>query len=146
MSAQGTYRFYSVQRQTILLVNGEPLGRASAKVCRPGEASRGRGDFFFIFPKVRLGWNIHFTTSKMMRTLYFWINQSIFIGNSTVLLAESIENSRTKVNLISSYFVKRNPKVNYHLWYQSNYPKNFSFWEIWQNVKFWDLDKNYHKV
>ena len=27
MSAQGTYRFYSVQRQTILLVNGEPLGR-----------------------------------------------------------------------------------------------------------------------
>ena len=27
MSAQGTYRFYSVQRQTILFVNGEPLGR-----------------------------------------------------------------------------------------------------------------------
>ena len=27
MSAQGTYRFYSVQRQTILLVNGEPLGQ-----------------------------------------------------------------------------------------------------------------------
>ena len=27
MSAQGTYRFYSVKRQTILLVNGEPLGR-----------------------------------------------------------------------------------------------------------------------
>ena len=27
MSAQGTYRFYSVSRQTILLVNGEPLGR-----------------------------------------------------------------------------------------------------------------------
>ena len=27
MSAQGTYRFYSVQRQTILIVNGEPLGR-----------------------------------------------------------------------------------------------------------------------
>ena len=27
MSAQGTHRFYSVQRQTILLVNGEPLGR-----------------------------------------------------------------------------------------------------------------------
>ena len=26
MSAQGTYRFYSVERQTILLVNGEPLG------------------------------------------------------------------------------------------------------------------------
>ena len=25
MSAQGTYRFYSVQRQTILLVNEEPL-------------------------------------------------------------------------------------------------------------------------
>ena len=27
MSAQGTYRFYSVERQTILLVNGEPLLR-----------------------------------------------------------------------------------------------------------------------
>ena len=27
MSAQGTYRFYSVERQTILLVNGEPLYR-----------------------------------------------------------------------------------------------------------------------
>ena len=27
MSAQGTYRFYSVERQTILLVNGEALGR-----------------------------------------------------------------------------------------------------------------------
>jgi len=27
MSAQGTYRFYSVKRQTILLVNREPLGR-----------------------------------------------------------------------------------------------------------------------
>mgnify|MGYP006896102040 CR=1 FL=1 len=27
MSAQGTYRFYSVWRQTILIVNGEPLGR-----------------------------------------------------------------------------------------------------------------------
>ena len=27
MSAQGTYRFYSVKRQTILLVNGEPIGR-----------------------------------------------------------------------------------------------------------------------
>ena len=27
MSAQGTYRFYFVSRQTILLVNGEPLGR-----------------------------------------------------------------------------------------------------------------------
>ena len=31
MSAQGTYRFYSVQRQTILLVNGEPLGRERLK-------------------------------------------------------------------------------------------------------------------
>ena len=31
MSAQGTYRFYSVQRQTILLVNGEPLGRERDK-------------------------------------------------------------------------------------------------------------------
>ena len=31
MSAQGTYRFYSVLRQTILLVNGEPLGRERAK-------------------------------------------------------------------------------------------------------------------
>ena len=27
MSAQGPYRSYSVQRQTIFLVNGEPLGR-----------------------------------------------------------------------------------------------------------------------
>ena len=27
MSAQGTDRFYSVKRQTILLVNREPLGR-----------------------------------------------------------------------------------------------------------------------
>ena len=27
MSAQGTYRFYSVWRQTILLINGEALGR-----------------------------------------------------------------------------------------------------------------------
>ena len=27
MSALGTYRFYSVKRQTILLVNGEPFGR-----------------------------------------------------------------------------------------------------------------------
>ena len=27
MSAQGTCRFYSVQRQTILLVKGEPPGR-----------------------------------------------------------------------------------------------------------------------
>ena len=27
MSAQGTYRFYSVWRQTILLVNGEALGQ-----------------------------------------------------------------------------------------------------------------------
>ena len=27
MSAQGTYRFYSVSRQKILLVNGEPPGR-----------------------------------------------------------------------------------------------------------------------
>ena len=33
MSAQGTYRFYSVKRQTILLVNGEPLGRERVKVC-----------------------------------------------------------------------------------------------------------------
>jgi len=32
MSAQGTYRFYSVQRQTILLVNGEPLGRERVKI------------------------------------------------------------------------------------------------------------------
>ena len=32
MSAQGTYRFYSVQRQTILLVNGEPLGRERVKL------------------------------------------------------------------------------------------------------------------
>ena len=31
MSAQGTYRFYSVQRQTILLVNGEPIGRERVK-------------------------------------------------------------------------------------------------------------------
>ena len=31
MSAQGTYRFYSVQRQTILLINGEPLGRGRVK-------------------------------------------------------------------------------------------------------------------
>ena len=31
MSAQGTYRFYSVERQTILLVNGEPLGRERVK-------------------------------------------------------------------------------------------------------------------
>ena len=29
MSAQGTYRFYSVWRQTILLVNGEPLGKVN---------------------------------------------------------------------------------------------------------------------
>ena len=27
MSAQGTYRFYSVSRGTILIVNGKPLGR-----------------------------------------------------------------------------------------------------------------------
>ena len=27
MSAQGTYRFYSVKRQMILLLKGEPLGR-----------------------------------------------------------------------------------------------------------------------
>ena len=32
MSAQGTYRFYSLQRQTILLVNGEPLGRERDKL------------------------------------------------------------------------------------------------------------------
>ena len=32
MSAQGTYRFYSVQRQTILLVNGEPLGREGVNI------------------------------------------------------------------------------------------------------------------
>ena len=32
MSAQLTYRFYSVSRQTILLVNGEPLGRERVKV------------------------------------------------------------------------------------------------------------------
>ena len=31
MSAQGTYRFYSVQRQTILLVNGERLRRERVK-------------------------------------------------------------------------------------------------------------------
>ena len=31
MSAQGTYRFYFVSRQTILLVNGEPLGRERVK-------------------------------------------------------------------------------------------------------------------
>ena len=31
MSAQDTYRFYSVYRQTILLVNGEPLGREKVK-------------------------------------------------------------------------------------------------------------------
>ena len=31
MSAQGTYRFYFVSRQTILLVNEEPLGRERAK-------------------------------------------------------------------------------------------------------------------
>ena len=31
MSAQGTYRFYSVSRQTILLVNGEPLGQERVK-------------------------------------------------------------------------------------------------------------------
>ena len=30
MSAQGTYRFYS--RQTILLVNGEPLGRERVSI------------------------------------------------------------------------------------------------------------------
>ena len=34
MSAWGTYRFYSVQRQTILLVNGEPLGRERVKNLR----------------------------------------------------------------------------------------------------------------
>ena len=34
MSAQGTYRFYSVERQTILLVNGEPLGRERVKAPR----------------------------------------------------------------------------------------------------------------
>ena len=32
MSAQGTYRFYSVSRQTILLVNGEPLGRERVNI------------------------------------------------------------------------------------------------------------------
>ena len=31
MSAQGSYRFYSVYRQTILLVTGEPLGRERVK-------------------------------------------------------------------------------------------------------------------
>ena len=31
MSAQGTYRFYSVWRQTILLVKGVPLGRERVK-------------------------------------------------------------------------------------------------------------------
>jgi len=31
MSAQGTYRFYSVSHQTSLLVNGEPLGRERVK-------------------------------------------------------------------------------------------------------------------
>ena len=31
MSAQGTYGFYSVELQTILLVNGEPLGREKVK-------------------------------------------------------------------------------------------------------------------
>ena len=31
MSAQGNYRFYSVLRQTILLVHGEPLGRERVK-------------------------------------------------------------------------------------------------------------------
>ena len=31
MSAQGTYKFHSVQRQTILLVNGEPLARERVK-------------------------------------------------------------------------------------------------------------------
>ena len=31
MSDQGTYTFYSVQRQTISLVNGEPLRRERVK-------------------------------------------------------------------------------------------------------------------
>ena len=31
MSAQGAYRFHPVQRQTILLVNGEPLGQERVK-------------------------------------------------------------------------------------------------------------------
>ena len=39
MSAQGTYRFYSVYRQTILLVNGEPLGRERVK-CKSALAER----------------------------------------------------------------------------------------------------------
>ena len=48
MSAQGTYRFYSVKRQTILLVNEELLGRervkehsihyqSSKQLARPGQ-------------------------------------------------------------------------------------------------------------
>ena len=35
MSAQGTYRFYSVYRQTILLVNEEPLGRERVNGLKP---------------------------------------------------------------------------------------------------------------
>ena len=34
MRAQGTYRFYSVERQTILLVNGEPLGQERVNALR----------------------------------------------------------------------------------------------------------------
>ena len=37
MSAQGTYRFYSVYRQTILLVNGEPFGRERVNACNSFE-------------------------------------------------------------------------------------------------------------
>ena len=38
------------------LVSGKSSPRVSfaLKVCRPGAASHGRGDLFFIFPKVRL--------------------------------------------------------------------------------------------
>ena len=47
MSAQGTYRFYSVQRQTILLVNGEPLGQERVK-----QGSFGSFPFFAAMNKI----------------------------------------------------------------------------------------------
>ena len=46
------------------------------KVCRPAAAPRGHIDFLFIFPKVRLGWDIHFTT-RNETTLF--LNQPINI-------------------------------------------------------------------
>ena len=67
MSARGTYRFHSVQRQTILLVNGESLGRLLVVVV-----------IFFYFSKGST-WMKHSYYNKQNDENTLFLNQPINI-------------------------------------------------------------------